>query len=184
MLACWTISRRSRISSTLMEGFAALLGCRGARSTNLRSPTSLHVSALKVQIDIFVIGSRDDIDAGGVAEHNPIAAPGRWWWFGRRSLFAGLGHLFVSLTRGAEGLDLLGGVVAGKGDDVAHAEDREQVICDRGGDQAAEGFGKMAIVGLLPADGVVARGGQCIRRAPCGPYPGLRGENADAAVMR
>ena len=60
----------------------------------------------------------------------------------------------MSLTRGSEGLDLFGSVTAGKSDDVAHAEDRDQVIGDRCGDEAAKGFGQLAVVGLVPVGGL------------------------------
>ena len=122
---------------------------------------SLDVCSGKVQVDVFAIGagSRDDIDRIGAPDRNPIASPRHGWWLGGGSLLPGLSHLLVSLARGSKALDLLDAVVSGKCDLVAGAEDGDQIIGDRGGEKAAERFGELAIVGLVPADRVVARGG-------------------------
>jgi hypothetical protein len=119
---------------------------------------SLDICSGKVQVDVFTVGagSRDDEDGIRGAECDPVARPGCWWWLGRGSLLPGLCHLLVSLTRGSKALDLLAGVVAGKCYLIAHVKDRDQVIRDRSGDQTTKGFGELAVVGLVPADGVVA----------------------------
>ena len=74
-----------------------------------------------------------------------------------RCELSGFRHgLVVTLTWRSEALDLLGCVAAGKCDFLVRAEDRDQVIGDRGLDEASEGFSELAVIGLVPVDGAVA----------------------------
>src|ERR1700682_1600594 len=95
---------------------------------------------------------------------NPVSDLWSWRRLGHGSLFADFGHLVVTLTRGAEILSLLGGVVTGKCDLVTHAEYGDEVIGDRRRDETTKGFGKLTVVSLVPCGPSRGKCGRTVMR--------------------